>query len=136
MTSVVENNQVFNLNNVRFPSWWKFELLHLTHKCNLLRKLPQHYSKFFILNPYESQFLGLGYYWPHKHINSIETDWYKLCDPIGTGAPAQWRYKRQEIEEWIDSGKTIDPITKAKLRGENGKYKVLYKAAVYYGLLS
>ncbi|WP_119462220.1 pyrimidine dimer DNA glycosylase/endonuclease V [Rhodospirillaceae bacterium SYSU D60014] len=41
------------------PPWWGDERLHRSHRSNLLRKAPEHYSRFGWVEPAD-----LPYYWP------------------------------------------------------------------------
>lgn len=43
----------------RYPEWLGDEELHISHQSNLIRKLPSHYSKYFIGVPAD-----LPYVWP------------------------------------------------------------------------
>lgn len=44
-----------------YPNWWGREDVHASHRSNLLRKLPQHYSQFNWTEPD-----NLPYVWPEK----------------------------------------------------------------------
>lgn len=44
-----------------YPAWRGLEEFHLSHKSNLIRKDPEHYSKFFPDIPND-----IPYYWPSK----------------------------------------------------------------------
>ena len=44
--------------NTTYPSWLGGEEFHLSHRSNLLRKLPSHYGQFWSVDP------GLPYIWP------------------------------------------------------------------------
>ena len=44
---------------VEYPPWFKNEEFHLSHQSNLIRKLPEHYSKYFPNVPN-----NLPYVWP------------------------------------------------------------------------
>lgn len=48
-----------SLFDVEFPKWWGVEPIHQSHQSNLLRKMPEHYSKFFTDVPDD-----LEYVWP------------------------------------------------------------------------
>jgi hypothetical protein len=41
------------------PSWWGDDAVHASHRSNLLRKLPEHYSRFGWSEPCD-----LPYVWP------------------------------------------------------------------------
>jgi hypothetical protein len=43
-----------------FPKWLGYSMFHLSHRSNLMRKKPEHYSKFFDCED------NLPYYWPSK----------------------------------------------------------------------
>lgn len=44
---------------VKYPPWFKNEEFHLSHQSNLIRKLPEHYNKYFPNVPND-----LPYIWP------------------------------------------------------------------------
>lgn len=49
-----------DLGEIVFPRWLGHEPFHLSHRSNLMRKFPEHYSKFFKCKD------DLSYYWPSK----------------------------------------------------------------------
>lgn len=128
-------------DEVEWPWWYGWKDLHLSHKANLLRKKPEYYEEIFPLKDKEKVWLDHGYIWPHKISKKIrrgvlEGERYapaKVCDPIGTGAPAQYRWTIEDIEKWRDNrkvnpktGKAINPDAKT------GIYQDIYKAYRYY----
>lgn len=120
-----------------FPWWWNSELLHLTHKCSLLRKNVEHYSKYFSLNNHEKEFIQLGYFWPSYWTkeDTLNKSWKNLCSVIGSGAPAQYQYTLEEIQMWLRNP-TVNPKTGRTISttAKTGKIVVLRKAAIYYKL--
>lgn len=48
------------------PEWMGLSVLHLSHRSNLLRKLPEHYSSIFPNTPSD-----IPYFWPVKHDTNI-----------------------------------------------------------------
>jgi hypothetical protein len=58
------NNMAFypiDEDDIIVPDWIGDEYFHRSHKCNLLRKDYEHYSKFFGENKYD---IAAPYYWP------------------------------------------------------------------------
>jgi hypothetical protein len=63
-------NKIFDLlflawdkSKNEWPRWLEDEKFHRSHQSNLIRKLPNHYRKYFPDVPDD-----LLYYWPTKHI--------------------------------------------------------------------
>lgn len=54
---------------VVLPSWWGGEEFHASHRSNLLRKLPEHYSMFGWTEPPD-----LEYVWPGPCTNLVVAD--------------------------------------------------------------
>lgn len=50
-----------DLNKLRFPDWFGNEKFHASHRSNLLRKYPEHYSQFNWTEPND-----MPYFWPTK----------------------------------------------------------------------
>lgn len=51
--------QVCEPDGLDMPEWWGNELVHSSHRANLLRKLPEHYGKYgWTEDP------NTPYYWP------------------------------------------------------------------------
>jgi hypothetical protein len=122
-------------DTVEWPWWFSWKELHLSHKCSLLRKDPNYYSSIFVLTTTQQLWLDYGYIWPHK-ISSKRQGYAlhpsKLCDPIGAGAPPQYRWSIAEVEEWLEdcyiNPKTGRKITKTK----TGIYSDVRAAYHYY----
>lgn len=138
-------------NEIVWPWWWNWTDLHLTHKCSLLRKDPEYYSKIFHLQDREKRYMEIGYLWPSEvtdylipryniqNMNQLisvlqSLDSYNLCSPIGQGAPANYRWSREQVEKWI-ANPTVNPKTNRKISStsKSGAYPDLVKAAKIYG---
>lgn len=127
--------------SVTWPWWFTWEQLHLSHKCSLLRKNPEYYSKIFKILPPETHWLDFGYIWPHKiateaiefiHSNPTDYEAHEVCDVIGMGAPAQYRWTSKEVSEW-SRNKTCNPKTGRSIKNtKTGIYSDLTKAQAYY----
>lgn len=48
-------------SKIRFPKWFGNEKFHASHRSNLLRKYPEHYSQFNWTEPND-----MPYFWPTK----------------------------------------------------------------------
>lgn len=116
--------------------WWFFnKQVQMSHKMSLLRKDPGYYSKYFNEDP---EYYNFGYVWTCKLGDSIvsemkisEVNPKLICEPIGTGAPAQFRYSKEEVEEWRKN-KNVNPKTQHKISETGTIYKDLAKAEKYY----
>ena len=133
--------------NVEWPWWFKWKDLHLSHKCSLLRKKPDYYEDIFELDEDEMEFMYHGYIWPTdiskstktKIVNGIKNGTLKrfepnkVCRPIGTGAPPQWRWSLDEVNTWLED-KNVNPKTNRKIssKSKNGIYSDMEKAYNYY----
>lgn len=120
---------------IKFPWWIKFDKLHLTHKASLLRKDYDYYSEKFEIDDELREFMTVGYFWPHKYSKHIEFNIF-MCEPIGCGAPAQYRWTKKEIKKWIKN-KDFNPKTGRRISStsKTGIYADLKKAAKYYDLI-
>ena len=132
----------YQVNNpIIWPWWFSWGDLHLSHKCSLLRKNPSHYEKIWQLEEDDLPFLKYGYIWiTHLSAEIVEKiqagtlfNPEVICDPIGTGAPAQYRWTREEVAKWMASpnvnpktGKKINPDSKSGIAAD------LHKAKAYY----
>lgn len=134
---------LYNLDedSVEWPWWWNWEVLALSHKLSLLRK-----SKLYTLESLELTYEEArlkntcGYIWPSRIgcVKNLPIE--DLCDPIGAGAPAQYRWSLEIVAVWI-TDRTHNPKTGRKISttAKTGVYKDLIKAEDYYrsvGLLT
>jgi len=127
--------------DIDWPWWYTWKPLHLSHKCSLLRKNPEHYEKIFKLSKTEKEWLNHGYIWPSKLNKKIlkgidDGKTFKpieICDPIGMGAPAQYRWTLEEVLEWKNN-KTVNPKTGKTInpKSKTGVYSDVKKAYGYY----
>jgi len=53
----------FPITSFQTPDWWGTPELHLSHRSNLLRKLPNHYNQYFPNDPD-----NLPYVWPNASL--------------------------------------------------------------------
>lgn len=120
---------------IEFPWWYKFKPLHMSHKASLYRKNPEYYSEHFEMTDELQKYLKTGYFWPHKYEPMrVEDFTLEMCDPIGTGAPAEYRWSREDVLKWINK-KEINPKTGRKIKEGANIYLDLTKAAKHYDLL-
>jgi hypothetical protein len=116
-----------------FPPWFSFPPFILSHRAALLRKNPSHYDDF---NTDEiKEYYDKGYLWPHKQPEEMYEEWkFEYLDPIGQGAPVQFRVTQEDTIKWI-SNKNINPKTGRKIKTGAKLYKEYEEAAQYYELL-
>lgn len=127
--------------SVDWPWWFTWKQLHLSHKCSLLRKNPEHYEQYFQLREDQTHWLLLGYIWPHKitqaarrRICDDQANYPadQVCDPIGVGAPAQYRWTVEQVQEWRED-RTVNPKTGRTIKKtKTGIYADIHKAYRYY----
>ena len=130
-------------DNLIWPWWFTCDALHLSHICSLIRKKPDHYNNMFELNDDEKIWLDYGYMWPSdlsksviKKLSSNHHELFdpsKICRPIGSGAPAQYRWTLEEVREWRQD-KLVNPKTghAIKSTSKKGIYADITKAYNYY----
>lgn len=118
---------------ILFPWWFQWRPLQFSHQASLLRKDPAYYGELFLRVP--DEYTNTGYVWPHRLTNDqIEYFTPAYCDPIGTGAPATYRWTKAEVETWLEN-EWVNPTTgRAIKQGKTGIYADLKKAAKLYGL--
>jgi len=121
---------------VEWPWWFTWPLLHLSHKCSLLRKDPGYYGSRFVLTTEETEWLQYGYVWPSKLQNIDITRTYapsEVCVSIGAGAPAQYRWTIDEVSQW-HKNRLVNPRTGRTISkdAKTGVYKDIEKAYKYY----
>lgn len=123
--------------NVVWPWWYTWPLFHLSHKCSLLRKNPGYYDTRFVLTLEEKKWLEHGYIWPSKLAITIDVKHpygpQDVCVPIGAGAPAQYRWSKEETEKW-NSNRSVNPRTGRAIKpgAKTGIYQDIEKAYNYY----
>lgn len=133
-----------------FPWWFFCPLLQLSHQCSLYRKNNEYYSKYFkVTNTRKSQSKKkskirlssadvekLGYLWPSKvkdkYIDRLQKGELlrKLCAPLGSGAPVQYRIDKKLAKKW-SRDKTKNPETGRPIKVNGPKYNE-YSAAYKY----
>lgn len=112
-----------------YPWWFTWEPLIQSHRASLLRKDPEHYKPLF-QDQVQEPYISTGYVWPAKltqeQILHFKPDY---CDPIGAGAPANYRWTKEQVLEWIKNP-LVNPKTKRAIKPtKSGIYADLTKAA-------
>ena len=130
-----------SIDKIIFPWWFQWKPLIYSHQASLLRKDPKYHNLiFYMFDDYEfnhielQEYALIGYLWPHKlSMEQIENFLPIYCDEIGTGAPAIYRWTKEEVIDWLSyvhvnpkTGRTIKP-------SKTGIYADLKKAAKLYG---
>lgn len=62
-TCLDKTTELLRYERLTTPPWLGNEKFHLSHQSNLLRKLPEHYSKYFLGVPND-----LEYVWPGEEV--------------------------------------------------------------------
>lgn len=130
-----------SIDKIIFPWWFQWKPLIYSHQASLLRKNSKYYDlSFYMFDDYEfdrdelSEYLELGYLWPHKlSREQIENFSPSYCDEIGTGAPATYRWTRDEVEEWLNDMYTNPKTGRSIKPSKTGVYSDLKKASKLYG---
>ncbi len=119
-------------NKIIFPWWFQWSPLINSHRASLLRKSPEYYGSMFDQDV--KDYISTGYLWPHKLTKEqIEHFSIEYCDKIGSGAPAIYRWTREEVDKWINN-LYVNPKTGRKIKAtKTGIYADLKKAAKLYG---
>jgi hypothetical protein len=123
-------------DKIIMPWWFKWRPLLYSHRCSLLRKNPKYYTKIFSTDCMPD-YVDKGYIWPMKLTREQILDFKpEYCEPIGTGAPANYRWTREQVLEWLDNPQ-YNPKTgrSINLNSKVGIHSDLKKAAKIYGLL-
>lgn len=121
------------------PWFFTCKQLQLSHKCSLLRKDPDYYSKIFPLTSEEKQYMQHGYVWPSnltpEQVSTMKKGIFvvEAFSPIGAGAPAQYHISKSEVEKWL-CNKNINPKSKRRISTDGTVYRTYIKAATYYGI--
>jgi hypothetical protein len=123
-------------NKIIFPWWFQWKPLIYSHQASLLRKFPDYYT--FTFNQDEpnelKKYLSTGYLWPHKlSTEQIENFSIIYCDKIGTGAPANYRWTKEEVVEWLNDIYTNPKTGRSIKPSKSGIFNDLKKAAKLYG---
>lgn len=130
---------------VEWPWWHSWELFHLAHKCSLVRKKPEYYGPIFNLTDDERAWLDYGYIWPHTLNDDVRREVEdgvvhlpsEVCSPIGKGAPAEYRWSREDVMVWL-ADPTRNPRTGRAIKADSkgGVAAELREAAVAYSLMT
>lgn len=116
-----------------FPKWFSFPPLILSHRASLLRKDPDEYH--FFNDELTAEYYDKGYLWPLKAPDSMYDEWnFNYLDPIGTGAPAQFKISEKDAARWVENP-TINPTTNRTIKPGAKTYKEYQEAAKYYKLI-
>jgi hypothetical protein len=129
----LDNGIPYSEDKIVFPWWFQWPPLINSHRASLLRKMPEYYGSMFPPTEIEG-YTSTGYLWPHKLTKEqIEHFSIRFCDKIGNGAPAIYRWSREEVEQWINN-MYINPKTGRKIKAtKTGIYADIKKAAKLYG---
>ena len=115
-----------------YPKFVSFPPYLFSHQAALYRKDPKFYD-FFDMDELE-EYINIGYLWPNKYDNKIYKKWkIKYLDPIGTGAPVQYRITEDEVKTWIKD-KSKNPKTGRAIKKGAGIYNDYKKAREFYEL--
>lgn len=123
-----------------FPWWFRWHPVIASHWASLLRKDPAYYRVLYNALPDETRrsidpFLESGYVWTNKlTVDQVRDFKLEYCAPIGTGAPANYRWTREEVLQWM-ANPLQNPKTKRSIKeGKTGIYGDLMKAKRLYNL--
>lgn len=144
---ITERQEQINFDKIILPWWFNWEPLWLSHRASLCRKLPAYYEPIFMENILSDElttqtqinklinYLDKGYIWPEKLASTQILNFQpEYCDPIGTGAPAIYRWTLEQVLQWIDEP-LINPKTGKKIKeSKKGIYADIKKAAELYGI--
>ena len=122
-------------DNIDMPWWFAWKPLIQTHRSSLLRKMPEYYTNIFE-GKINKKYLDKGYVWPSKLTQEqIDNFDVSYCEEIGTGAPANYRWSKEEVEIWLEN-RFINPKTGRKIKEtKTGIYADILKAAKIYKYL-
>lgn len=131
-------NKFDNVSEDSLPWWFFNEQLQKTHKASLLRKDPVFYTPLF---PLEKEYYDTGYIWTAKLPDNIiekmkrnETcELKEICAKIGTGAPVQFSYSKEEVVLWLKNPE-VNPKTNKKIKKDGPMYCNFEKAKKFYEL--
>jgi hypothetical protein len=119
-------------SKIIFPWWFQWKPLIYSHQASLLRKDPEYYQTKFEVS---EEYVLAGYVWTHQ-LTPLQIEHFstQYCAPIGTGAPATYRWTTEEVEQWRNNP-LINPKTGRAIKpSKTGIYADLKKAASLYGL--
>lgn len=124
-------------NKIIMPWWFTWMPLLYSHRCSLLRKDPEYYGKIFS-SDCMSDYVDKGYIWPMKLTHEQIIDFKpEYCEPIGTGAPANYRWTKEQVLEWLENpyynpktGNKINPDSKVGIYSDLKKAAKIYKIPI------
>lgn len=123
-----------------FPWWFQWHPVIASHWASLLRKDPAYYQPFYDALPEATRteiapFLASGYVWTNKLTQDQIRDFQvAYCAPIGAGAPANYRWTREEVMQWMADPLRNPKTGRAIKEGKTGIYGDLLKAKKIYSL--
>lgn len=124
----------YQFTEYSFPPWFGYPPFIMAHRAALWRKNPVYYAKFN--SPELQPYINIGYLWPSKHGNEIYTNLTLAhFDPIGTGAPAQYRITKDQCMIWIQNP-YVNPSTGRSISNTGALFKDYMEASKHYGLIS
>lgn len=120
----------------QLPWWYKNKQLQYCNMASLARKDPKFYSGVFT---FPSEYEHHGYIWMNKvkpeHLEKMKdntpVNLDDICDPIGKGAPAHYRYTKEQTMLWYKN-KLVNPITNRKIKKDGPLYKEFNSAYEHY----
>lgn len=131
-------------DKIKLPWWFTWRSLQLSHIYSLIRKDPNYYNNKFNINKNEKIFMDYGYIWINdknqalnretkkfEYLSSPMIDTVVYCSDIGTGAPPQYRYTKEEASQWYEN-KNVNPKTNRSIKSSGTIYKDLQKAYSHY----
>lgn len=134
----VNNMLKYDVDSKAILPWWVYNRqVQLSHIASLLRKDPKHYRS--LQSEETEDYLKTGYIWTcnlsEDYVSKLKIgetcNLEKVCTPIGTGAPAQYRYTKEDVDKWIEN-KNINPKTGRGIKQTGSIYKDLEKASSFY----
>jgi hypothetical protein len=120
--------------------WFYFNLqIQESFKASLLRKDPSYYTCIIDCDP---SYMYHGYIWISKLTNfqidnmkkGILLPLNEICEKFGSGTPPQYRLNKDLCIKWIEN-KSVNPLTKRKIKSSGTIYKDFEKASLFYKLL-
>ena len=125
------------------PWWFSHPQVHLSHRCALMLKNPEHYNQYFeSKDVWTQEHLKWGYIWP-INLKPDQVTYMQaggclhpslVCSPLGSGIPSQHRLDVELVKQWL-AAPTNNPATGRPIKEGGPKYKEYHKAATAMGLL-
>lgn len=114
---------------IQFPYFFGWKPIIYSHRASLIRKDPTFYTKLFLPDPDLDPYLLRGYVWPSKlPSNVLEHFSLDMCEKIGCGAPAKYRFTQDEIQAFV-ADPTINPRSGRALKVGGPLHSLFVEAA-------